>query len=176
MLITGQDLCHRLGSSTYIKNAYTSYSLLPTGTSAISRACTHDNFFMTCSDNSGTQHERFVQICASLCSFKRGSLLMLISEQALGYRIGSHAYKKRTHTYRIRLLLAVVSPISRVCTHEYFFITCSAHARTRHKRLSRFYASLCSFKSASLLIPGTWKARKPHIYKKRTHTQCIRSF
>ena len=96
MLITGQDLCHRLGSSTYIKNAYTSYSLLPTGTSPISRACTHDNSFITCSDNSGTQHERFVQICASLCSFKRGSLLMLILRQL--FDIGWEAAIYKTYT------------------------------------------------------------------------------
>ena len=42
-------------------------------------------------------------------------------------------------------------------------------SRRVNKRLSRFYASRCSFKSASLLIPGTWKDRKPHIYKKNAY-------
>ena len=107
------------------------------------------------------QSKRLTAVGASLRSFKRCSLLMLIPGQVLWHRMGSR------YIYNIiRLLLAVVSPISRVCTHEYFFMTCAAYARTRHKRLSRFYASLCSFKSASLLIPGTWKDRKPPYTKK----------
>ena len=68
-------------------------------------------------------------------SFKRGSLL--IPGQVLWHRMGSR------YIYNIiRLLLAVVSPISRVCTHEYFFMTCAAYARTRHKRFAQFCASL----------------------------------
>ena len=44
--------------------------------------------------------KRLTTVCASLCSFKRCSLLMLIPEQALGYRIGRRTYtkKERIHT------------------------------------------------------------------------------
>ena len=65
--------------------------------------------------------KRLTTVCASLCSFKRCSLLMLIPGTWKDRKL--HIYKKRTHTYCIRLLLAVVSPISRTGTHAYVAVT-----------------------------------------------------
>ena len=121
------------------------------------------------------QSKRLTAVGASLRSFKRCSLLMFILGTWKDRK--SHIYKKRTHTQCIRLLLTVVAPISRVCTHEYFFMTCSAYARTRHKWLTLVCASLSLLQTVFpllMLTLGTWKDRKPHIYKKRTHTWCIR--